>query len=140
MYAYLLCCQPRVWIDIEDPSEKVSHFFIADVAGNRREFATLNLAEQICLKLTKEGQLADKDYIENDTTGPNIRSLTVVRLFSGQIRVHIVRCATKHVEFVIGSRLETEAEVDNLDVLAGRVHQNVVQFEVSVRVPLGMHV
>lgn len=80
---YLLRCQSRIRVDIEDPSEQISNFFIAYVAGHLSEFTTLNLSEQICLKLTKEGQLADEDDVENNASGPNIGSLPIVRLLAG---------------------------------------------------------
>ena len=133
---YLLRCQSRIRVDIEDPSEQISNFFIAYVAGHLSEFTTLNLSEQICLKLTKEGQLADEDDVENNASGPNIGSLPIVRLLAGQVRIHVVGCTAEDVEFLIGFALQTEPEVDDLDVLRGHVHEDVVELEVAVSVVL----
>lgn len=129
-------CQSRIRVDIEDLSEQISNFFIAYVVGHRSEFTTLNLSEQIRLKLTKEGQLANEDDVENNASGPNIGSLPIVRLLAGQVWIHVVGCAAEDVEFLICFALQTEPEVDDLDVLRGHVHEDVVELEVAVSVVL----
>ena len=133
---YLLRCQSRARVDIEDLSEQITNFFIAYVAGHRSEFTTLNLTEQIRLKLTKEGQLPNEDNVENDASRPDISSLPVVRLLAGQVRIHVVGGAAEYVEFLICFALQTEPEVDDLDVLRGYVHEDVVKLEVAVSVVL----
>lgn len=45
-------------------------------------------------------------------------------------------CAAEDVEFLIGFALQTEPEVDDLDVLRGHVHEDVVELEVAVSVVL----
>ena len=54
------------------------------------ELGALNLSKKISFESGDEGQLPRQESKEDDTTGPDVRSLSVIRLFLCQGGVHVV--------------------------------------------------
>lgn len=140
MVQQFCCGYPPIRVDLKNLFEHVTHFLIANFSWDGSEFPTLDFAEQVCLELSEERQFAYQDDVENDSTGPYVRCRAVVRNFSHQIWIHVVRCATVDAQSVVVSSFETEAEINYLNLLCVYVHQDVVQLQISVCVPLGVHV
>ena len=136
----LLGRNARARANVEYLAEQASYFFIAQVTGNLSKLTALNFAEKIRFKLPKERHLADINYIQNDTTGPYVRRERVVGLLAHYIRVHIMWCTAIDAQFFFCADPLTETEVNDFDVLASEVHQNIVKFQISVGVPFRVHI
>ena len=136
----LLRCQSSIRVGIKDSAEQISDFFITDIRWYCSELALLNLSEEVQLELSEVWKLADVNYVKDDSAGPDICREAIVGSLTHDIRVHIVRCPTEYVQFFIRAHLLTESEVNDLDVLGGHVHEDVVQLEIAMRVALRVHI
>lgn len=101
----------------------------------------LDLAVQVALVLGKERQLAHYHNEEDDSAGPNICRLPVIRLLLRQVRAHVLRRAALHRQLLILLASGRKPKINQLDfVPALLVYQNVVKFEVTVHYVDAVHV
>lgn len=140
MHAYLLGGDSVLGVNVEDTSEQVPDLLVAQIGWHGSEFSILNFSKQVGFELAEEGQLAHVDNVKDDTTGPHVGRERVVRCLAHDVGVHVVRCTAVYRQLLVLAHLLTETEVNNLYVLGRHVHQDVVELEVSVRVPLRVHV
>lgn len=86
---------------LEDGVEQVSDAVVAQIVRDRLVLTVLDFAEKVAFELTEKRQFPDEDYVQNYATRPYISSEGRVGDFPNDVRVHVVRRATVHVELLI---------------------------------------
>ena len=96
------------------------------------ELSADNLAVKILFVCPFERENSSQHDIEKNSEGPHVYWFTVVIALPDDLRTHVGRCPTEHFEFLQRTNYDTEAEVDELDLPAALLNQNVVQFDIPM--------
>ena len=137
MLQNLLCGEPVPGLHLEHALQQRSRLG-ADAAADA-EGAGACLREEVLVALSTEGEPPVQQRVEEDPQRPDVRSATAVLLAPRYLGRHVTRRPAEDGELLVLGDRDTEAEVNDLDVVMS-VDHHVFELDVPVDHVLGVAV